>query len=370
MPVKNFLKSETKERLQRTLNEVENPAIRERVLIFLLLNTGNTQQEVAEIVGCSVRTVAYWWIHGDPDKIESLKDEKMKGNRCKATPEYIELLLKVIEEEPAEYGYEFGRWTTARLGKYLEEKTGISLSSRQVERILKAKKYVYLWAKYSLEEKQNPEKRKLFKQKLEEYLRIAKESPEQLQVWFWDESGFSLRVIRRKNWCKKGSRRKKRGDRRKGRISVMGGLRYSDKKRWVDFIKSGTNQTFYAVMSNFYQDIKQEWVEQGNSPEDFNEKGYKILLILDNASCHKNREMLDKIAKEMPNLIVEFLPEYSPDYNLVELVWHSVKEYIANKLFRSIEELELLLHKLLNEGELIIKWGRKLKNKGNAVNAI
>jgi hypothetical protein len=26
-----------------------------------------------------------------------------------------------------------------------------------------------------------------------------------------------------------------------------------------------------------------------------------------------------------------------------------------------------LLHKLLNEGGLVIKWGRKLKNKGNAV---
>jgi hypothetical protein len=26
-----------------------------------------------------------------------------------------------------------------------------------------------------------------------------------------------------------------------------------------------------------------------------------------------------------------------------------------------------LLHKLLNEGTLAIKWGRKLKNKGNAV---
>jgi len=26
-----------------------------------------------------------------------------------------------------------------------------------------------------------------------------------------------------------------------------------------------------------------------------------------------------------------------------------------------------LLNQLLNEGELIIKWGRKLKNKGNAV---
>jgi hypothetical protein len=39
-------------------------------------------------------------------------------------------------------------------------------------------------------------------------------------------------------------------------------------------------------------------------------------------------------------------------------------------LFKSIEELEELLNRLLNEGDLIIKWGRKLKGKGGAVNAI
>ena len=34
------------------------------------------------------------------------------------------------------------------------------------------------------------------------------------------------------------------------------------------------------------------------------------------------------------------------------------------------EKLELVLNDLLNEGGLIIKWDRKLKNKGNAVNVI
>ncbi len=58
---------------------------------------------------------------------------------------------------------------------------------------------------------------------------------------------------------------------------------------------------------------------------------------------------------------------YSPDFNLVELVWHSAKEYIAHKLFKSITELKQLLEKLLNQGELVIKWNNKIKNKGNAV---
>jgi len=370
MPVKNFLKPETKKKLQRALKEYEHPQIRERILIFFLLNTGNTQTQVAEIIGCSVRTVAYWSVHGEPENLESLKDERMKGNHQKATPNYINKLLEIIEKEPEEYGYEFGRWTTARLAKHLEKETEIGLSGTQVRRILKAKKYVYLWAKYSLEDKQNLEERSLFKQKLAEYLRLAKESPERLQVWFWDETGFSLRVIRRKNWCKKGTRRKKRGDRRKVRINVMGAVRYSDKKRWVYFVKKGNADNFYSVIKMFYEDVKQEWVSQGNDPAKFVDRGCKIVIILDNASFHKKAEIWEKIAAEMPNLVLEFLPKYSPDYNLAELVWHSTKEYIANRLFESIEKLESLLHQLLNEGELIIKWGRKIKNKGNAVNAI
>lgn len=370
MPIKNFLSSETRETLQQVLKEHEHPDIRQRALIFLLLNSGNTQAQTAELIGCSLRKVAYWSIHGDPDNLDSFKDERMKGNYRKATEEYINLLRETIEVEPEKYGYEFGRWTTARLAIYLGEKTGIELSSTQVRRILKSKKYVYIWAKYSLESKQDTVERGLFKDKLAEYLRIAKESPALLQVWFWDESGFSLRVTRRKNWCKKGTRSKKRGERRKGRINVMGGVRYSDKKRWVDFIPSGNSANFYAVLKNFYGDLRAEWILQGNLAEEFEDKGCKFVLILDNASFHKKAEILQEIAAEMPNLIREFLPKYSPDYNLAELVWHSAKEYVANRLFESIEKLESLLNKLLNEGELIMKWNRRIKNKGNLVNAV
>ncbi|MEH2448424.1 MAG: IS630 family transposase, partial [Nostoc sp.] len=41
--------------------------------------------------------------------------------------------------------------------------------------------------------------------------------------------------------------------------------------------------------------------------------------------------------------------------------------YIAHRLFKSISDLQELLNKLLNQGELIIKWQKKIKNKGNIV---
>lgn len=367
MPAKNHLNSEQIEKLQKALKEEENGDIRERILILLLLNDGKTQAKIAEFLGCSVNKVSYWCFQGDPENLESLKDERMKGNHKKVTEKYIEVLLETLDKDPQEMGYEFGRWTAQRLATYLEKVTGIKLSGSQVRRRLEKKKYVYLWAKYSLEVKRNPLKRKAFKKKIAEYLRIEKESPERLQVWFWDESGFSLRVIRRKNWCKKGSRKKVRGDRRKGRVNAMGGLRYSDKKKFIEFLEKSNADNFYSVLKSFYEELINEWVEAGNQAKDFAEKGAKIVIILDNASFHKKEGCLEKIEAEMPNLHLEFLPKYSPDYNLIELVWHSAKEYIANRLFQSIEELECLLNQLLNEGELVIKWGRKIKNKGNAV---
>ena len=89
----------------------------------------------------------------------------------------------------------------------------------------------------------------------------------------------------------------------------MGGVRYSDKKRWVDFIPSGNSANFYAVLKIFYEDLKAEWILQGNLVEDFQDKGCKFVIILDNASFHKKAETLQKIASEMPNLIIEFLPK-------------------------------------------------------------
>ena len=78
-----------------------------------------------------------------------------------------------------------------------------------------------------------------------------------------------------------------RGDRRKGRVNVMGALRYSDKKRFVDFLKKSNSKNFYKVLKIFYQEIINEWIEAGNKREDFREKGAKIVIILDNASFHK-----------------------------------------------------------------------------------
>jgi DNA-directed RNA polymerase specialized sigma subunit len=75
MPAKNFLNPETKEKLQKALKEHEHPDIRERVLMLLLLDDGNTQKHIAELIGCSLSKVVE--VHGAKaeEKVELHQNE-------------------------------------------------------------------------------------------------------------------------------------------------------------------------------------------------------------------------------------------------------------------------------------------------------
>jgi hypothetical protein len=76
-------------------------------------------------------------------------------------------------------------------------------------------------------------------------------------------------VIRRKTWGKKGRRKKITGQRRRGRVNLMGGLRYHDKKRLNFVIKKGDSDTFYEQINALNNSLVQEWRELGNQAEDF-----------------------------------------------------------------------------------------------------
>lgn len=196
-------------------------------------------------------------------------------------------------------------------------------------------------------------------------MKAGEVAPDIFQVWFWDETGFNLRVLRRKCWTRRGCRRKVSGKRSKGRVNVMGGLRYHDRKRLCYFIDKGNAESFFEQLEHLNEFVKQEWIEQGNLASLYERIGPRVLVILDNASYHKRQDIIDKIEQALPNIHLCFLPAYSPDFNLIELVWHSCKEFIAHRLFQSTKELKELLKRLLNDGELVINWNRKVRNKGN-----
>lgn len=147
----------------------------------------------------------------------------------------------------------------------------------------------------------------------------------------------------------------------------MGGLRYHDRKNLSFCVDNGNGESFFESLEKLNQFIKAEWVKQGNKLELYERIGPIVLVILDNASYHKRQDILEKILQSLPNIQLCFLPAYSPDLNLIELVWHSCKEFIAHRLFEGVNQLQEIMERLLNQGELVINWNRSIQNKGEKI---
>ncbi len=68
-----------------------------------------------------------------------------------------------------------------------------------------------------------------------------------------------------------------------------------------------------------------------------------IILVWDNAPCHR-----PKIHREIPGLIVLFLPPYSPELNPAERFFGELRKATANQIFKTIEDQEVVIEKKLN----------------------
>ena len=67
------------------------------------------------------------------------------------------------------------------------------------------------------------------------------------------------------------------------------------------------------------------------------------LVVLDNGAFHKAKAL-----KIPDNIIMIFLPPYSPELNPAEKVWAKFKRDFTNKLFKTIDELSIYVSTLTN----------------------
>ena len=69
-----------------------------------------------------------------------------------------------------------------------------------------------------------------------------------------------------------------------------------------------------------------------------------VILIWDNAPCHR-----PKINREIPGLIVLFLPPYSPELNPAERFFEELRKATADRTFKTLEEQEKVIAEKLNK---------------------
>jgi transposase len=112
------------EQISKAVKSDKRPEVRQRAMGLRLLHEGQSPKQVATLMAVSQPTVYDWRHRWQESGLEGLANRPKSGRPRKADTRYVELLEKVIDQDPQELGYAFTIWTADRLRFYMEKETG------------------------------------------------------------------------------------------------------------------------------------------------------------------------------------------------------------------------------------------------------
>ena len=65
----------------------------------------------------------------------------------------------------------------------------------------------------------------------------------------------------------------------------------------------------------------------------------KFVYVLDNAFCHRSEKVNRFIGSTVGDIVLVFLPPYTPQLNPIEVQWRELKRLLAGRRFHSLEDL-------------------------------
>ena len=164
---------------------------------------------------------------------------------------------------------------------------------------------------------------------------ILQEKNEELDLYYFDESGFSLTPCVPYAWQQIGEVIEIPSSRSK-QFNVLGFVNRNCKFESIVVEGSVTTAVVVACIDNFASKLK-----------------YPTTLLVDNAPTHTSEEFKAQIDRwsELGLTIVPISP-YSPELNIIEIVWRKIKyEWLPFSAYESIEALrESLFEVLANIG--------------------
>lgn len=150
----------------------------------------------------------------------------------------------------------------------------------------------------------------------------------EFEVWYFDEAGFSLSACVPYAWQAVGERieLESRGNQGK-RQNVLGFMRWDGADFYLPAFEGSINNHLVAGCFRLFAAEK-----KSAKPK---------LIILDNAPAHRGEEFEEELEElEKMGVFVWFLPSYSPELNLIELLWQKIKyEWLGLDIYGSYQTM-------------------------------
>ena len=80
----------------------------------------------------------------------------------------------------------------------------------------------------------------------------------------------------------------------------------------------------------------------------------RVLLFVDNASYHRAALVREQLAEWNGDVVLKFLPPYTPELNKIEGQWRGFKKATANRLYQTVGEMQKSIRVMLHRGEIKI----------------
>lgn len=112
-------------------------------LIILMSDSSDTIPVIARHLGCGTDTVIRVRRLYRNGGVNALYPIKPPGRPCRATPEFLRQMRRVVQTNPLRLGYGFSTWSAVRLAEHLAKVTGVRFSDDQIRRLLHQQGYSF-----------------------------------------------------------------------------------------------------------------------------------------------------------------------------------------------------------------------------------
>jgi transposase len=323
------LTQEQRQLLETTMKDDPSFRARSRAHGLLLSAHGTTIQDIATLYQVHRVTVSTWIKNWEQHGAQSLHDKPRSGRPSTLCPEERAIALQYLKEEPQ---------ALKRVLTRFAAKTDKRLSLSSLKRLAKKARLRWKRVRKSLKSLRDPDAFAKAKRELEALQH--QEDQGQLALYYFDESGFALDPTIPYAWQEPNSIIELPA-RKSGRINVLGFMnRHNDLH---PFMFEGPIHTsmVIACFDTFCHTLTK-----------------KTVVVIDNASIHTSEEFADRLPYwKKKGLMIKYLPPYSPELNLIEILWRRIKytwlPFSAYECLNALSEaLETILSRVGSEYQI------------------
>jgi transposase len=308
--------------LERIYRSSRHHQVRQRAQFLILASQGVKVEELMKIFSVSYKTMYNWLNRWESEGMVGLYNKPGRG--CKRTfNREQELIIR-----------EWARQEPRQLKKVLQkikEEWGIEVSTETIKRILR--RFSLSWHRMRRDVGGEPDP--LEYQEKQAQLEELKQLDEQgeIDLYYLDETGFSLIPSVPYGWQNIGEYLTIKS-RRSPRLNILGIMnRHNHLETYVSF-QSINSDVVIACIDAFFPAVDKPTV-----------------IVVDQSSIHTSDAILDKIEEWFERNITIFeLPSYSPELNLIEILWRFIKyEWIEIDAYSSWKNFVACIEKILRE---------------------